>query len=273
MPRVHWAARTQTPAHGDQFADTTREINFVLVQEGNIETRINDAVLTARSESVLVYPAKTRFAEKIEADTRYLRVFFVPGSTGFDDSPRVVPLAHAEMMARWMDDLCVLHEMHDTHRALTSPLLEAIIVRLTQIEQRQASERMFHPSVVVAMKYLEDNLAGAPTLRELAVHTHMSASHLRDLFRRQVGCSPSKYQNDLRMQRALRLLEQPHLTLPQIARLCGFRDPEYFARRFRQYHHLPPAQMRRRKNLRAADEIKNPRRERRGILRECNFSD
>ena len=253
MPRVHWAARTQTPAHGDQFEDTTREINFVFVQQGEIETRINDTVLTARSESLLVYPAKTRFIEKIEADTRYLSVV-LPGSTGFDSSPRVVPLAHEEMMARWMDDLCVLHERHDTHRALTSPLLEAIIVRLSQIEQRQVTERAFHPSVVVAMKYLEDNLAAAPTLLELAAHTHMSASHLRELFRRQVGCSPSKFQNDLRMQRALRLLEQPHLTLSQIARVCGFRDPEYFARRFRQYHHLPPGQMRRHKNLRAADE-------------------
>jgi AraC-like DNA-binding protein len=254
MPRVHWAARTQTPSHGDKFEDTTREINFAFVQEGEIKTRINDIVLTACAQALLVYPAKTRFAEEIGANTRYLRVFFVPGSTGFDDSPRMLPLSHAEMAARWLNDLCVLHERHDTHRALTSPLLEAIIVRLTQIEQRQATELAFHPSVVAAMKYLEDNLAAAPTLRELATHTHMSGSHLRELFRCQVGSSPSKYQNDLRMQRALRLLEQPHLTLPQIARACGFSDPEYFARRFRQYHHLPPGQLRRRKSKRAAEE-------------------
>lgn len=253
MPRVHWAARTETPSHSDEFEDTTREINFAFVQEGEIETRINDTVLTARAQSLLVYPAKTRFVEKIEANTRYLRVFFVPGSTGLDDAPRVLQLAHTEMAARWLDDLCVLHERHDTHCTLTSPLLEAIIVRLTQIEQGQATERAFHPSVVAAMKYLEDNLAAAPTLRELVEHTHMSGSHLRELFRRQVGTSPSKYQNDLRMQRALRLLEQPQLTLSQIARACGFRDPEYFARRFRQYHHLPPGELRRSKNLRAAE--------------------
>jgi AraC-like DNA-binding protein len=173
------------------------------------------------------------------------RVFFAPGSTGFDATKRVVALAEGEAAARWLEDLCALHEAHGFERELSGPLLQAILVRLCQIEQRQANERALHPSVARAMKYLEDNLAASPTMAELAQAVHMSPSHLRDLFRRQVGSSPMRYQNDLRMQRALRLLEQPHLSLPQIARACGFRDVEYFARRFRQYHRLPPGQMRR----------------------------
>jgi AraC-like DNA-binding protein len=249
LPRVHWAARTLAPAEGDRFADTTREINFAFVHEGEIRTHIGGCVLTAPADSLLIYPARARFEEEIRGGTRYGRVFFVPGSSGFDGSARVVALEPGEMAARWLDDLCALHEAHGAHRELSGPLLEAMLARLRHIEQRQATERALHIGVARAMKYLEENIEASPSLREVALHVHMSPSHLRELFRRQVGSSPSKYHNDLRMQRALRLLEQPHLSLGQVARACGFRDPEYFARRFRQYHHASPGQLRRRSKL------------------------
>ena len=245
LPRVHWAAHIQSPAEGELFEETTREINLLLVQSGAIESEIGGVVLSASAGVVLVYPARMRVRETIRGGSKYLRIFFVTGSASFDDTPRAIPLPHDDRAARWMNDVCDLHAMSDMNRALTGPLLEAITVRLRQIEQRRAHEKTLHPGVAVVMKQLEENLSAAFTLPELARHAHLSAGHLRELFRQQVGSSPLKYQHDLRMQRALRLLEEPHLSLAQIARACGFSDPEYFARRFRRYHQMSPGQLRR----------------------------
>ena len=245
LPRVHWAAHSAS-AVNETYEDTTREMNLMLVGQGEVQTQIHGVVLRARAGEVLIYPNKTRVREEMRG-ARYLRIFFVTGSASFDETPRLIALPLDDMAARWMNDVCDLHAMSDMNRDLTGPLLEAILARLRQIEQHQANEKTFHPSVVRAMKYLEENLAQAVSLDEIARHAHLSGGHLRVLFQRQVGSSPLKYQHDLRMQRALRLLEQPHLSLTQIARACGFSDPEYFARRFRRYHQAPPGELRRRK--------------------------
>lgn len=248
MPRVHWAAHSLSPAEGEYYEDTTREINLMLIHEGQVQTQTRGCLLTATAGDILVYPSKTSVREKMEGGTRYLRIFFVPGAASFDDTPRVISLPTDDMAARWMSDVCDLHAMNDMNRELTGPLLEAILVRLCHIERRHAAERAFHPSVARVLKYLEENPAAAVTLGELARRAHLSEGHLRELFRQQVGSSPLKYQNDLRMQRALRLLEQSHLSLAQIARACGFHDPEYFARRFRRYHLVSPGELRRKRS-------------------------
>lgn len=59
-------------------------------------------------------------------------------------------------------------------------------------------------------------------------------SYTRRLFRQSYGCSPGVYLNNLRIGAAKVILMSQSLPITEVAAQCGFSDPKYFARRFRQ---------------------------------------
>jgi AraC-like DNA-binding protein len=104
---------------------------------------------------------------------------------------------------------------------------------------------MVHPGVAAALQFLDDNITTSLTLQQVAARAHISPSHLRMMFHRQVGSGVLRYQHDRRMQLVLELLDQPQLSLQKIAHRCGYKDAEYFTRLFRRYHQMPPGRLRR----------------------------
>jgi AraC-like DNA-binding protein len=62
--------------------------------------------------------------------------------------------------------------------------------------------------------------------RELKVHR----TTLFRLFHRQYGLTPSRYLQNIRLQKALAMLRQTPLPVQEIAERCGFSDPNYLAR-------------------------------------------
>lgn len=75
-----------------------------------------------------------------------------------------------------------------------------------------------------------------------------SPTHLRRLYKEQIGCSPSETLMALRIRRAKALLsDNGALALPiaQVAALSGFSDPYYFSRLFRQRVGCSPREYRR----------------------------
>lgn len=82
------------------------------------------------------------------------------------------------------------------------------------------------------------------TVKELAVAARVTPNHFTTLFRQWTGQSFTEYLADQRMNRARRLLSDLTLNVNEIARLVGYDDPGYFARRFRQKTGLSPREWR-----------------------------
>jgi transcriptional regulator GlxA family with amidase domain len=69
---------------------------------------------------------------------------------------------------------------------------------------------------------------------------------LEQRFRDSLGSTPYAFINDLRVERAKRLLAEPNKTsLTEIAAACGFSDLRRFRLVFRRLAKLTPAQYRR----------------------------
>ncbi|MBU5673788.1 AraC family transcriptional regulator [Paenibacillus brevis] len=81
--------------------------------------------------------------------------------------------------------------------------------------------------------YMQANLDRSLALHELAEYLYLSESHLRLLFRKTMGMSPSEYLRQLRLQRAKELLVNTSYSLKEIARLSGFQTLNHFSRVFR----------------------------------------
>ena len=63
------------------------------------------------------------------------------------------------------------------------------------------------------------------------------------LFRRALGCAPSRYYLDLRLRRARILLGQTRMPVMEVALACGFATPAHFSRTYKQHFgHAPRAE-------------------------------
>lgn len=246
LPRVHWAAR-QNLGCGNVESAVGRESMLFYVERGHMQTTIGGQTFDCRGGTLLILPIGVPYRQEAKQETQLLFVFFAPCRFDFEDMPRTLQIDDQDCVVRWMCDLAALQTQSSRQRDIIDHLLTALLARVKQIEGREAALKSLHPAVAAVVQWMDDHLAEPATLDSLAEHAHCSSSHLRALFKQQVGSGVLRYQQDRRMQRALELLNQPHLTLAEVARRCGYSDVEYFSRLFRRYHHVAPGQMRRRR--------------------------
>lgn len=81
-------------------------------------------------------------------------------------------------------------------------------------------------------------------VKELSESAHFCDAHFRRLFKEQVGYSPHQYFSMLRMNKAARLLLETALPVKDVAYACGYEDPKYFSRMFRQVEGMTPLEYR-----------------------------
>ena len=79
---------------------------------------------------------------------------------------------------------------------------------------------------------------------------HLNSNYARDLFSKNVGCTPLQFLMEKRLDYAKQLLASRSLSnysIREIAYMCGFSDPYYFSRVFRKYVGVSPREWERQK--------------------------
>jgi transcriptional regulator GlxA family with amidase domain len=87
---------------------------------------------------------------------------------------------------------------------------------------------------------MNDHLTRTLGIDELAEAMGISRRHLERLFKRNLGCSPSRHYLDLRLQQARQLLQIGKRPMSDVARECGFVSLQHFFRCYRQYFGAHP---------------------------------
>lgn len=100
-------------------------------------------------------------------------------------------------------------------------------------------------TVQKTLTYIDANLSGDLSLRELARLMQVSAGYLSTLFHKETGHTLAEYINVQRMKAALHLLAKTRLQIQTVAQLSGFSDPNYFGKLFKRYYGVTPGQYRR----------------------------
>ena len=78
------------------------------------------------------------------------------------------------------------------------------------------------------------------TVEQLCKIVFMSHSQLHRKLDALTGCSPNKFIRIIRLNKAKELLKQPYSSIASIALSCGYNDPGYFARVFKQEYGVTP---------------------------------
>ncbi len=89
-------------------------------------------------------------------------------------------------------------------------------------------------------KFQDPNLNVKTLTSELA----LNRTTLLRIFRKKLSITPSEYLGQLRLQKALSLLQNTRMTLPEIAEQSGFADVNYFCRFIKKQTGRRPSQWR-----------------------------
>lgn len=94
-----------------------------------------------------------------------------------------------------------------------------------------------------AARWLEAQLAQPITIAIMARELGYHRTHLTKLFRQEMGMSPIRYLQQIRMNRAKLLLREA-LTIEEVARSVGYTDPLYFSKSFKKWVGCSPSEYR-----------------------------
>ncbi|AFS77477.1 AraC family HTH transcriptional regulator [Gottschalkia acidurici 9a] len=95
-----------------------------------------------------------------------------------------------------------------------------------------------------SIEYIKQNFKDILTVDELSIISDVNRNRYTSLFKKITGQVPLNYINEIRINRAKRLLLMTDDKLFDIARNVGFNDEYYFSRRFKQTVGISPGQYR-----------------------------
>ena len=92
--------------------------------------------------------------------------------------------------------------------------------------------------------YLSREYLRITSLDELCEIFHYSKNHIINIFRTEYGVTPFEYINDLKIKRAMYLLEVTSASIEEISRESGFNHYSHFYRLFVKKNGIPPLEWR-----------------------------
>ncbi len=214
-------------------------MELVLVTAGTCSCTLEGKTLAGEPGTLWIMPAGVPQYQRNAGlvRTTYLGVW---GSSCLSDRARALEVGADGYIRRWMEDLVDLHRHGANCDAVVQSLLAALLGEIVRVEARQDRVARLHPAIEQAVTYIESHLVKPLDIGRLARSVHLSASHLTAMFRQSQGCPPLRYQQQLRLRQAERLLRSPYSSVKQVAAACGYADANYFVRLFRRHYGRPP---------------------------------
>ncbi len=116
--------------------------------------------------------------------------------------------------------------------AMGEALLALLIDRIGLEENTADDESNLIKRILI---HLQDHSAEPITVSQVAAHFGYSAGRFSHIFNERIGCSFTRYVNNLRCYKARRMLAESDLPLIDIASACGFSSVRTFHRVYKEF--------------------------------------
>ncbi|HTQ11268.1 MAG TPA: AraC family transcriptional regulator [Fimbriimonadaceae bacterium] len=137
----------------------------------------------------------------------------------------------------------VLKQPVAERRRHASALLSGLLYGWVSEWKAQSRSSPAEQTVWAVIELMHEHLRTGWSVREMSELACVSERRLNQLFHSVVGMGPKKYFDDLRLERAVSLLQQRSASVSHIAAELGFRDPFYFSRWIATRLGYPPSEV------------------------------
>ncbi|QES47310.1 AraC family transcriptional regulator [Streptomyces venezuelae] len=149
-------------------------------------------------------------------------------------------------------DLALALVEEDMGRDLALRIARALVVFLrrpgnqAQFSAQLEAQTAAREPLREVQQWITEHPGGDLSVDALAARAALSPRHFARAFQAETGVTPGRYVERVRVEHARRLLEESREGVAQIARSCGYGNPEALRRAFVRTLGQPPAEYRRR---------------------------
>lgn len=249
---THIGAFPSAPHHYVERKKGVSQAILLYCFEGQGFLEIEDSTLSIAQGHLAVIPPGTPHVYRADADNPWslfwihfdgMQTALALKSLGVDARKPLLYIPNIQMMRQAFEDVyaCLNYHYSDAGLlAMTSELMRLLSrIKLHQghlLPQRQSAENRISDSLVFMERHLDMPL----TLEELAARSGQSIPYYSKLFKERTDQSPMAYFIQLKIRKACELLDQPGLTVREIAGELGYDDPYYFSRLFKKIQGCSP---------------------------------
>lgn len=210
---------------------------------------------------LLVYEGVLRFSEDGERCEVGVGEYYIQQSgsyqTGYDisDSPRYL---YIHFLGKWGEGDGVLPKRghFDTETLLPAifrldklshgnySYIDRSAIFYSILSELNRTRRHSDTPACRIAAYLSHEYLRITSLDELCEIFHYSKNHIINIFREEYGMTPFEYINDLKIKRAMYLLEVTSISIEEISRESGFNHYSHFYRLFVKKNGMPPLEWR-----------------------------
>jgi AraC-like DNA-binding protein len=249
LPRlVLMFSRTSAQALG---AGTSYHYRYVLLVNLKTEGTVlaDDGMYHVRpGQAFCVFPYQFhRFLELGSASLNWLFITFELSSPDWLFPLKNVPVTMNDTIISSLENLVMLYKKRVsdninvvllTARILNElNLLAATALPMVKNIQKQNSSLDLINKV---NQYIYSKISSPIAVKEIARHVSVSESHLRTLYRKQVGLSLGHSIAEIRLLKAMGMLENNAMNISQIAFACGYDSLFSFSRAFKRRFKVSP---------------------------------
>ncbi|MBI4979759.1 MAG: helix-turn-helix transcriptional regulator [Spirochaetes bacterium] len=245
---------------GPHHAHTFWELLYIAEGSGTFSYDKKTIHVQPETFAVAAPGIKHRFESAETSDTAMLYIGFTFSSTPERALKKPLPFVistdiGSAPIIRECAELASMAEETDARAFTTrrSAIMEIIARTVPLItapdHSKPAGSALRHEVLVGKVKeYLEANMARNVSLDEIAETFYLSPHYVADIFRRITRTSIKHYHSALRMQKALEYISNTPLSITEIAERLGYENIHHFSKRFKEYYHMPPTDLRHSKN-------------------------
>ena len=252
----------ETWAGGSYFVDRHEHPvwEVYLQAHGTTRWRVRDAVHVVGPGGVLAVPPRVPHALAVRPGSRHHFFYAALDPLAFVDDPDAAAVWRAGDVLITTDgealggpfralvrELVAVRAWQPLalRAAATLLVLEAARVLGADGDSAAPLARPTSPAVVRARRLLDERYGERWRVADLAAGSGVSATHLAELFTRDVGVPPHQYLLERRIERAAELLAGTDLPVTAVAHEVGFGSGQHLARAFRAATGCTPRDYRR----------------------------
>lgn len=159
--------------------------------------------------------------------------------------PQVSTIAQPERLERLFRTFLDDQEVGVLNPYSANLLTMLILIEVAQTDERQhARTEDLNVVATWAHTYIRMNFDRPITTSKVAAALGYNADYLGRIYRQVYGVPVTEAIHRTRVSKACDFLLDTSLTIEQVAQKCGFSDPDYFRRVFRQYTDISPGDYR-----------------------------
>ncbi|NLB40867.1 MAG: AraC family transcriptional regulator [Clostridiales bacterium] len=110
-----------------------------------------------------------------------------------------------------------------------------------QCNKTEAGEYRYTQYMYKALEYIEEYYTESILVEEIAAFIGLSTDYFSRMFKQYTGLTPVEYIRYVRLAKAAELLQQPDISIADVATKVGFEDQGYFSRQFKQVMGVSPS--------------------------------